>query len=95
MSGRPTSESARAQISVRLTPRGGRDAIEGWEDGCLRVRVAAPPVDGQANQVLLRLIAEAVGCPPSRVAIVAGATSRLKRVVIMGLTQEEAEHRLR
>jgi len=67
------------RFGVRLTPRGGRDAIDGvGEDGALRVRVAAPPVDGAANEALCRLLARALGVAPGGVRIVGGASGRRK-----------------
>lgn len=76
-------------IVVRLTPKGGRDAIEGMEtlsDGraVLKVRVHAAPSEGEANAALIKLIAKAVGVPPRDVSLVAGATARIKRLVISG-----------
>ena len=77
------------RLRVRLTPRGGRDRIEGWvedEDGApvLKARVAAPPVDGAANAALIRLLAKTLGVPKSAVTISAGETARTKTVVIDG-----------
>jgi uncharacterized protein len=77
------------RISVRLTPKGGRDALEGWAaDGTgarhLKARVAAPAEDGKANLALRALIADALGVAPSKVAIVAGASARWKRLEIEG-----------
>ncbi len=76
-------------VTVRLTPKGGRDSIDGVEvlaDGnaVLKARVRAAPSEGEANAALGRLIAKAVSVPPSRVAIVGGATSRIKRIKIVG-----------
>jgi uncharacterized protein (TIGR00251 family) len=76
-------------IMVRLTPKGGRDSIDGIDtlaDGsvALKARVRAAPSDGEANAALCRLIAKALGIPPGRVEVVGGATSRLKRVKAMG-----------
>lgn len=76
-------------LVVRLTPKGRRDAIEGTEalsDGraVLKVRVQAPPSDGEANAALIKLIAKAVGVPPRDVSLVAGATARIKRLAISG-----------
>ena len=76
-------------VTVRLTPKGGRDAIDGIEtlsDGraVLKVRVRALPMDGEANAALGRLLAKSLGVPPGQVAIVSGATSRVKRVKIVG-----------
>jgi uncharacterized protein (TIGR00251 family) len=76
-------------IDVRLTPRGGRDAIEGMErraDGrmVVKARVRAAPSDGDANTALCRLIAGAVDVTPSDVTIAGGATSRVKRIHVRG-----------
>jgi uncharacterized protein (TIGR00251 family) len=76
-------------LAVRLTPKGGRDAIEGIErlaDGrsVLKVRVRAPAQEGEANAALLRLLAQALDVAPRRVSLAAGATARLKRVKIEG-----------
>lgn len=76
-------------LSVRLTPKGGRDAIDGRErlaDGrdVLKARVKAAPSDGEANAALIRLIAKALKVAPRQVSLAAGATSRLKRVRVDG-----------
>ena len=76
-------------LAVRLTPKGGRDAIGGIEqmaDGraVLTARVAAPPSEGEANDALVRLIAKAVGVPPRDVTLAAGATARVKRLTLAG-----------
>ena len=76
-------------LALRLTPKGGRNAIDGIEqlaDGraVLKVRVAAPPSEGAANDALIRLIAKALGVPPRDVVLAAGATARIKRLTIAG-----------
>ena len=78
-------------VSIRLTPKGGRDAIDGAEtlaDGrtVLKVRVRAAPSEGEANAALGRVLAKALGVPPSHVEIVRGATSRIKQVKIVGVS---------
>jgi uncharacterized protein (TIGR00251 family) len=78
-----------ARITVRLTPRAGRNAIDGWDADVLRARVAAPPVDGKANDALLRLLAKALGTPQSDVALVSGAQSRTKTIDVDGMTLQE------
>lgn len=76
-------------VQVRLTPKGGRDAVDGVEtlsDGrpVLKARVRAAPEDGKANDALLRLIAGICGVPARNVALTGGATSRLKTLRIDG-----------
>jgi uncharacterized protein len=76
-------------LVVRLTPRGGRDRIEGVEqlaDGrsVLKVRVTAAAADNEANAALVRIIAKAIGAAPRDVRLVAGATARRKRLRIGG-----------
>ncbi len=74
------------RFAVRLTPRAGRDRVDGvGEDGMLRVRVAAPPADGAANEALVRLLADVLGVAPSEIRIVAGRTTRRKIVAVGGL----------
>jgi uncharacterized protein len=79
-------------VSVRLTPRAGRDEIAGIEqraDGnvVLKVRVRAAAVEGAANDALIRLIAGTLGVARSTVALVAGQTARVKRLKIAGEAQ--------
>ena len=88
-----------AKIAVRLTPRGGRDGIDGWaadEAGraFLKVRVSAPPVEGEANEALERLLAKVLKVSKSSLRVVSGTTARLKQVEISGLEQDEALARL-
>jgi uncharacterized protein YggU (UPF0235/DUF167 family) len=74
---------------VRLTPKGGRDAVDGWEaasDGSehLKARVRTVPEDGKANAALIELLAKTLAVSKSSVRIASGATARLKRVEIAG-----------
>ncbi|MGZ3410053.1 MAG: DUF167 family protein [Xanthobacteraceae bacterium] len=76
-------------LTVRLTPKGGRDAIDGVEtmaDGnvVLKARVRAAPSEGEANAALTKLIAKALGVAPRAVELAAGATARIKRLKISG-----------
>ena len=80
---------AEARLAVRLTPRAGRDAIDGIEtlaDGrsVLKVRVRAAPTEGEANEALRRVVAKALGVPARDITLSAGATSRIKRLAIAG-----------
>jgi uncharacterized protein (TIGR00251 family) len=88
-----------AKIAVRLTPRGGRDGIDGWSEdeagrAFLKVRVSAPPVEGEANEALERVLAKVLKVSKSSVRVVSGTTARLKQVEIAGLKQDEAMARL-
>ena len=90
MTARPwTSAAGALLLDVRLTPKGGRDALDGiapLANGrtVLKARVRAVPHEGAANAALTRLIATAAGVPASKVAIVGGATARVKRVRVAG-----------
>lgn len=73
------------RLAVRVTPRGGRDAIEGWTTDAegrpvLKLRVAAAPADGTANAAVIALLAKALKRPKSSLSLVAGQTGRLKIV---------------
>jgi uncharacterized protein (TIGR00251 family) len=81
--------SARPEVNIRVVPRAGRTGIAGVRGGALLVRLAAPPVDGAANEALLRLLAGVLDCPRRHLDIVAGLRSRQKRVAISGMTVEE------
>ena len=88
--GKPWAVSADGLVvTVRLTPKGGRDAIDGIEqlaDGrcVLKARVRAAPTDGEANEALVRLLAQTLRMAPREIALVGGATSRIKRMLIRG-----------
>ena len=87
------------RLAVRLTPRGGADRIDGWGEDAqgrplLKVRVSAPPVEGEANAALEKLLAKALGLPKSAVAVAAGQTARVKQVQIDGLDPDEVRRRL-
>jgi hypothetical protein len=82
------------RLTVEVRPRAGRDEIAGWQGARLRVRVAAPPADGAANEAVRALLAERLGCAPSRIEIVRGHTARIKIVRVAGLAPAEAAARL-
>jgi uncharacterized protein len=90
MGARPwTAVAGALLLDVRLTPKGGRDALDGFAplaDGrtVLKARVRAAPHEGAANAALGRLIAAAAGVPASKVTIVGGATARVKRMRVAG-----------
>ena len=68
-----------SRLTVRVTPRASRDAIEGFDEaGAVRVRVTAAPADGAANAAVAKLLAKALDLPSRDVVLVSGTTSRLK-----------------
>ena len=83
-----------ARITVRVTPRGGRDTIVGWREGSLAVRIAASPIEGAANASLVRLLAKRLSVPPSNILVIAGTRSRVKTIEVRTLGQQETERRL-
>ena len=81
------------RLTVRVIPRSSRNAIE-WDQGVLKARITAPPVDGAANDALIALLAERLGLPRRLISIVHGATGRQKIVEIVGMSEAEVAARL-
>ena len=79
------------RFAVRLTPRASLDRVDGVVDGVLQARVAAPPVEGAANQALVRLIAAELGIPRGAVHLIAGASGRTKLLMVEGVAPETIE----
>jgi uncharacterized protein len=79
----------RFRFAVKLTPKGGRDAIDGWASDAagkpiLKARVSAPPEEGKANAALIELIASALKIKKADIKIVSGTASRTKLVEVQG-----------
>jgi len=83
-----------ARITVRVTPRSGRDVIEAGTGGVLSVRVTAPPDDGKANAAVCRVVAGALGVPKTSVVVVRGHTARTKTLEVSGVSDEDVERLL-
>lgn len=88
-----------AHFAVRLTPGAAADRIDGWDvdaDGrsVLKVRVRARPVEGEANAALLKLLAGVLGVAKSAVSLERGGQSRIKRIGVAGMSDEEVRARL-
>jgi uncharacterized protein (TIGR00251 family) len=81
-------------LDVRVIPRARRTAIEGVREGALLVRLAAPPVDEAANDLLVAFLADLLAVPRRAVRIVAGARGRRKRLAVAGVTAAHVEQRL-
>ena len=85
MTRRATPSSEGAVLRLRVQPRASRDEIIGWQEGALRLRVTAPPVEGEANRAVVALLARVLGVAPSRIRVVSGERGREKLVEITGL----------
>ena len=83
-----------ARVTVKVHPRARRTALTGRLGEAYKLDLAAPPVDGKANQECIRFFAELAGVPRERVRIVAGQTARMKVVEVEGMAQEKLEQRL-
>ena len=81
------------QVPVRVIPRSSRNVLE-WEEGAIKARLTAPPVDGAANAALITLLAETLLLPKRAITLIRGATGRQKIVEIEGLEQTEIIQRL-
>ena len=77
-----------ATVPVRVVPRSSKEGVAGFEGGVVRIRLNAPPVEGQANEALVRFLAKALGVPKRRIALVAGGKGRNKIVRVDGITLE-------
>lgn len=91
-----TLRSARGgvELTVRVQPRASRSEIHGLHGDALKVRIAAPPVEGAANEALVKLLAKSLGVPRSDVTVIRGHRSRDKVVRVEGIELEEARRRL-
>ena len=85
---------SKAKISLRVYPMARRSEVVGFTNGVFQVRVAAPPVKGQANKELLAFLSKALAVGKDALTIVKGHTSRSKVIAIDGLSQEDIVRRL-
>ncbi len=80
-----------ARLTVKVHPRARRTALAGRLGDAWKLALAAPPVDGKANEECVRFFAELAGVPKSRVRIVTGSSGRMKVLEVEGVSQEELE----
>jgi uncharacterized protein (TIGR00251 family) len=81
-------------LRIRVQPRAARDEIVGPLGHELKIRLQAPPADGKANKALLRFLSKRLGVPAFRVTLRSGATSRSKRVCVVGSSSQDVASRL-
>jgi uncharacterized protein len=81
-------------LEIHATPRASRNQIQGFHGESLKIRLKAPPVEGKANAALINYLAEVLDIPRRKITLLSGQTSRQKRVLIRGITSEQARHPL-
>jgi uncharacterized protein (TIGR00251 family) len=81
-------------IRLHIQPKASKSRIVGLHDGCLKIAVAAPPVEGKANKAVVKFLADFFGVPTRDVAVKSGAQSRRKVVVVRTLDATEIRHML-
>ncbi|MBK9315591.1 MAG: DUF167 domain-containing protein [Acidobacteria bacterium] len=86
-----TSGDGDITFSVRVQPRASRSGVAGEMDGALKVRLNSPPVDGEANDELVRLLAKIFSIPRARISLLSGQTSRSKLIRLEGVSAESFE----
>lgn len=84
-----------AQIKVKVLPRAARNEVVGWVGETLKIKLTAPPVEGEANAALVAFLADALGISRAAVALVKGKASQNKIVHVAGLTLEEVVEKLK
>ena len=86
------TRSMKCRLEVKVVPGASRTEVSGWLGQCLKVKVAAAPEKGKANQAVIRLLAETLAIKESAITIVSGAASQRKAIEIIGFSQHELEH---
>lgn len=82
------------RLRLRIQPRASRTEVVGRHGDAIRIRISAPPVDGAANEALVRFLSDHLSVPRSAVSLVAGHGSRTKVVVVQGIDMHRAAVRL-
>lgn len=77
-----------ARVTVYVQPRAAKTETAGLHDGCIKIRIAAPPADGAANRALMEFVAQRLGIAKSRVRLIAGESSRRKVIEVDGVSQD-------
>ncbi len=76
-------------LLVHVLPRAGKTEVVGWHGDAVKIRLKAPPVDGAANEELIKFLSKTIRVPRSAVRIASGVTSRRKRIEVDGVSQHE------
>ncbi|MGH9768205.1 MAG: DUF167 domain-containing protein [Blastocatellia bacterium] len=89
-----TAKDGAVTFAVRVQPRASKSGVAGELDGAIKIRLAAPPVDGEANEELLRFLAKILGVPRANVSLISGATGKNKVVRVSGISSNDVERKL-
>jgi uncharacterized protein (TIGR00251 family) len=81
-------------LTIKLQPKASSNEICGAQGNELRVKVTAPPVDGAANEALIRLLADELDCPRHQIQLLRGQTSRHKTIKVQGIKEDEVLRKL-
>lgn len=95
MNSRQAAGQSRAvTLEIHVQPRAGRTEVAGWYGDAIKIRTSAPPVDGAANEALVAFLADRLGISRSSIEIIAGQTSRRKRLRLRGIDTHQVLQRL-
>jgi uncharacterized protein len=89
-----TESNNSVTFSIKVVPRAKRDEIVGIENDVLKIRLTAPPVEGRANEALIKFLAQKLSLARANIEIVRGETSRTKVMRVRGISAEEVRKRL-
>ena len=81
-------------LHVKVIPNASRNQMEGLHGGALKIRLSAPPVDGKANEILVRILADQLGCHKRDIQLIRGQTARHKVLAIQGMTMDAVAAKL-
>ena len=81
-------------LHVRVVPRAAKNEFQGLHDNALKIRLTTPPVDGKANQALIKFLSKTLKVPQRQITLVRGEIARQKTLRITGLTQEQLLERI-
>lgn len=90
----PENPEENCTLKVRVQPKASRNQVDGFEENTLRLRVTAPPTEGQANDGVITLLAKALEVSKSRLEIVRGHSSREKLISVQTLSEQEVRRRI-
>jgi len=76
-------------VKIKVIPRSSNNEVIRTKDGLLKVKVTAPPVEGAANEALIKLLAKELGLKKSQIAIVGGQKARIKTIELKGVNEDE------